>query len=75
MRNSGRITKGAGAEWKATDRRIYNLLTHSPHYISELKKLVPESVPLILHGLSEEQTPASVSFIHERINEVASPQE
>jgi predicted dehydrogenase len=26
MSNSGRITKGAGAEWKATDRRIYNLL-------------------------------------------------
>jgi sugar phosphate isomerase/epimerase len=45
------------------------------HYISELKRLVPESVPLILHGLSEEQTPASVSFIHERINEVAGPQE
>jgi sugar phosphate isomerase/epimerase len=45
------------------------------HYISELKRLVPESVPLILHGLTEEQTPASVSFIHERINEVAGPQE
>jgi predicted dehydrogenase len=33
MQNSGRITKGAGAEWKATDRRIYNLLTHSPHLL------------------------------------------
>jgi len=42
------------------------------HYISELKRLVPGNVPLILHGLSEEQTRASVSFIRERINEVAS---
>ena len=40
------------------------------HYVSELKRLVPESVPLILHGLTEEQIPASVSFMHERINEV-----
>jgi len=43
------------------------------HYISELKRLVPESVPLILHGLTEEQIPASVSFMHERINELAKP--
>jgi sugar phosphate isomerase/epimerase len=41
------------------------------HYVSELKRLVPESVSLILHGLTEEQIPASVSFMHERINEVA----
>ena len=41
------------------------------HYVSELKRLVPESVPLILHGLTEEQIPASVSFMHERINEIA----
>jgi sugar phosphate isomerase/epimerase len=40
------------------------------HYVSELKRLVPESVPLILHGLTEEQIPASISFMHERINEV-----
>jgi len=33
------------------------------HYISELKRLVPRSIPLILHGLNEEQIPASVSFI------------
>ncbi len=43
------------------------------HYISELKRLVPESVPLILHGLTEEQIPASVSFMHDRINVVAKP--
>jgi sugar phosphate isomerase/epimerase len=43
------------------------------HYVSELKRLVPESVPLILHGLTEEQIPASVSFMHDRINEVAKP--
>ena len=44
------------------------------HYVSELKRLVPESVPLILHGLTEEQIPASVSFMHERINEIATLQ-
>lgn len=33
MKNSGQITKAAGADWKATDRRIYNLLTHSPHLL------------------------------------------
>jgi sugar phosphate isomerase/epimerase len=43
------------------------------HYVSELKRLVPESVPLILHGLTEEQIPASVSFMHERINENRHP--
>jgi sugar phosphate isomerase/epimerase len=41
------------------------------HYISELERLVPKSAPLILHGLSEEQIPASVSFMHERLNEAA----
>ena len=40
MRNSGRITKGAGADWKATDRRIYNLLTHSPHLLDLAGHLV-----------------------------------
>lgn len=43
------------------------------HYLSELKRLVPEGVPLILHGLSEKQISASVSFLHERLNEVAKP--
>ena len=33
MKSSGQITKAAGADWKATDRRIYNLLTHSPHLL------------------------------------------
>lgn len=33
------------------------------HYISELNRLVPRSIPLILHGLNEEQIPAAVSFI------------
>ena len=40
MRNSGRITKGAGPDWKATDRRIYNLLTHSPHLLDLAAHLV-----------------------------------
>jgi sugar phosphate isomerase/epimerase len=40
------------------------------HYIAELKRLVPGSIPLILHGLSEEQIPASVSFIRKRSNEL-----
>ena len=40
MRNSGRITKGAGPDWKATDRRIYNLLTHSPHLLDLAGHLV-----------------------------------
>jgi sugar phosphate isomerase/epimerase len=38
------------------------------HYVSELKRLVPSSIPLILHGLSEEQIPASVAFIQKRLN-------
>jgi sugar phosphate isomerase/epimerase len=38
------------------------------HYVSELKRLVPRSIPLILHGLSEEQIPASVSFIQKQLN-------
>ena len=33
LKNSGRITRAAGVDWKATDRRIYNLLTHSPHLL------------------------------------------
>ena len=40
MRNSGRITKAAGTDWKATDRRIYNLLTHSPHLLDLAGHLV-----------------------------------
>ena len=40
MQNSGQITRGAGAEWKATDRRIYNLLTHSPHLLDLAGHLV-----------------------------------
>jgi sugar phosphate isomerase/epimerase len=40
------------------------------HYISELKRLVPRSMPLILHGLSEEQIPACVAFIQKRSNEL-----
>ena len=43
------------------------------HYISELKRLVPESVPVILHGLSEDQIPAAFSFIQQRMKQVAEP--
>ena len=40
------------------------------HYLSELERLVSGDVPLILHGLSEDRIPASLAFIHERLNEV-----
>jgi predicted dehydrogenase len=40
MQNSGRITRGEGANWKTTDRRIYNLLTHSPHLLDLAGNLV-----------------------------------
>jgi predicted dehydrogenase len=40
MQNSGRITKAAGTDWKTTDRRIYNLLTHSPHLLDLAGHLV-----------------------------------
>ncbi len=40
------------------------------HYLSELNRLVPGRIPLILHGLSEEQIPDSVSFIQKRLNEI-----
>jgi sugar phosphate isomerase/epimerase len=40
------------------------------HYLAELERLVPESVPLILHGLSEEQILDSLAFMHERLSEV-----
>jgi predicted dehydrogenase len=40
MKNSGQIRKAAGADWKATDRRIYNLLTHSPHLLDLAGHLV-----------------------------------
>ena len=41
------------------------------HYLSELERLVPRNVPLILHDLSEQQVPASLSFMHKRLAEVA----
>jgi predicted dehydrogenase len=33
MPNSGGVTKDPSTDWKATNRRIYNLLTHSPHLL------------------------------------------
>ena len=33
IKNSGRVMKDPGTDWKTTDRRIYNLLTHSPHLL------------------------------------------
>jgi sugar phosphate isomerase/epimerase len=44
------------------------------HYLSELNRLVPGRIPLILHGLSEEQIPDSVSFIQKRLNELGTAQ-
>lgn len=43
------------------------------HYISELRRLAPTDVPLILHGLSEEQIPRSVAFIRRWLSEVKPP--
>jgi sugar phosphate isomerase/epimerase len=43
------------------------------HYISELRRLAPTDVPLILHGLSEEQIPRSVEYIRRCLSEVKPP--
>jgi predicted dehydrogenase len=40
MPNSGRVTKDPGTDWKTTNRRIYNLLTHSPHLLDLAAYLV-----------------------------------
>jgi sugar phosphate isomerase/epimerase len=40
------------------------------HYISELRRLVSTGVPLILHGLSEEQIPRSVAFVRRCLSEL-----
>lgn len=40
------------------------------HYFSELARWAPENVPLIVHGLSEDQIPTTMAFIHERLEEV-----
>jgi sugar phosphate isomerase/epimerase len=45
------------------------------HYLSELNRLVPGRIPLILHGLSEEQIPDSVSFIQKRLNQLGTASE
>ena len=39
-------------------------------YISELRRLASADVPLILHGLSEEQIPRSVTFIRRCLSEL-----
>ena len=33
MQNSGGVTRHPGTDWKTTNRRIYSLLTHSPHLL------------------------------------------
>ena len=40
------------------------------HYISELRRLASTGVPLILHGLSEEQIPRSVAFVRRCLSEL-----
>lgn len=40
MHNSGGVTKSSATDWKATNRRIYNLLTHSPHLLDLADYLV-----------------------------------
>ena len=42
------------------------------HYLSELRRLTPTGVPLILHGLKEGQIPRAVAFIRRCISEVES---
>ena len=43
------------------------------HYLSELRRLVSTDVPLILHGLSQEQIPRSVAFVRRCISEPEAP--
>ena len=40
------------------------------HYLSELRRLTPNGVPLILHGLKEEQIPRAVAFIQRCMSKV-----
>lgn len=40
LHNSGGVTKSSATDWKATNRRIYNLLTHSPHLLDLADYLV-----------------------------------
>jgi sugar phosphate isomerase/epimerase len=40
------------------------------HYLSELRRLVSADVPLILHGLSQEQIPRSVAFVRRCLSEL-----
>jgi sugar phosphate isomerase/epimerase len=40
------------------------------HYLSELRRLTPIGVPLILHGLKEKQIPRAVAFIRRCMSEV-----
>ena len=40
LHNSGGVTKSSATDWKTTNRRIYNLLTHSPHLIDLAAHLV-----------------------------------
>ncbi|MBV9276564.1 MAG: sugar phosphate isomerase/epimerase, partial [Verrucomicrobia bacterium] len=65
--------------WPPAQHKCENLYQHVAagtgiidyhHYLYELERLTPAEVPLILHGLNEEQIPASLSFLHERLNEV-----
>jgi len=43
------------------------------HYLSELRRLVSTDVPLILHGLSQEQIPRSVAFVRRCLSELQAP--
>jgi sugar phosphate isomerase/epimerase len=65
-------TKGTG------NQHVEKLYAHVPagtgildyrHYLSELRRLAPAGVPLILHGLSEEQIPPSLAFIRRCLGE------
>ena len=42
-------------------------------YLSELRRLVSTEVPLILHGLSQEQIPRSVAFVRRYLSELQAP--
>ena len=69
----------APARQGATHRHGDTLYTHAAagtgilnyrHYISELRRVQFKDIPLILHGLSEEQIPSSVAFVRRCLSEL-----
>ena len=40
IKSSGQVARPQGADWKATDRRTYNWLTHAPHLLDTARHLI-----------------------------------